>query len=194
MPGAFVWCEVHHLQEDRQGIFVEGGVQFEVSGGTGECPICRRPSPFVRGDYGGTRDRPTAKLWLTPAQSRRLESVLQWARESAAEPDADIEKIAASTERELKRNSPRVYQLLEAFRSPTSANAAAWLAVLLALLMWLTTGNAVTQEDVERIVREAHEMPEQSPAAPAVPNTQEPPPRGIEDAPPATEIPTPRTR
>lgn len=110
-----------------------------------------------------------------------MRNVLLWAQAEVATERRPAEAIAATIERTLEKDAPAVAGWLSAFKGPASANAAAWLAVLLAILMWVTSGNdGLTPEDVSRIVEETVNNVQDGSApaggSPAVPSAAPDPP------------------
>lgn len=173
MPGLIVDCPEHGPQQSPN--FFEGLGTVVMSGTTMSCPRCGRVSPVIDGSYRqGAGGHLSADLSPTPAQAARLQAVLKWAQVQIETAATDEAAVAATLEREIAETAPALAKALAAFRSPTSANLAAWVAVLLAVLMWWTSGDngGVTEDQIEHIVREV--VQSENPAPPATPSGPDP--------------------
>ena len=133
---------------------------------------------------------------LTPKQRHRIETTVKWAQLRRADPTTDDEKTVRALEKTIEENVPAIRPWLEKFRSPTSSNIAAWLAVLITILMWITNNNSgITPEQLEQILDETvrSSQSEQSQSTPAQPTGPAEPPQSPEPFLPASELPSPDT-
>ncbi|MEV7758360.1 hypothetical protein AB0O16_14530 [Microbacterium sp. NPDC089180] len=156
MSQVLVRCPVHGIQSAGGMFGGDASVIFRNVGLSCPVPGCRQTASMLEGEYEFRDSLRLPTLFTpTPAEARRLRNVLIWAQAEAASDRRPAEAIAATIERTLEKDAPAVAGWLSAFKGPVSANAAAWLAVLLAILMWVTSGSdGLTPEDVSRIVEE----------------------------------------
>jgi hypothetical protein len=192
MHGPLLDCPVHGIREDRSGIVLGPGSRLSLAGSTGECPACGRPSPYIDGNYANdSQDQMHASLRPTPAQARRLEVALQWAQQHQGTVAPD--KLARDLEKSARSNIPGFGVILDKISSKESMAAAAWLTILLMLVQMIVGGQPLSEDDVERVVRETvvqqqqieDSQPDRAAPTPAVPPTApevptEAPPGGTE--------------
>jgi hypothetical protein len=198
MPGVLVICEEHGLVDGSQFIAFENS-DVSVAGSEAWCPICGRPAEIADGKYSDRSGVFSAQLRLSPSQIETLRKSLRWAEQELAKPEPDEDRAVRVLEATIERAVPDGRSFLEHFRGKTSMAAAAWLACLIALvtlLVSVTANQGINPEDLERILDETvrsaqNEQPREAPAEP----TESPPPQpSPESIPPATELPTPKTR
>lgn len=132
---------------------------------------------------------------VTPAQLRRLETAFAWAQMRAAAAQSQEEALVAATkaEKTLAKQSPGLAaRIWKAIGSPSSANGAAWVAAVAAVLAIFLSNNSQSVE--ERVIEELLDQRRgvsqidpalvEPPAAPKPTGTPEPPTPGAK-APPS---------
>ncbi|GGH44927.1 hypothetical protein [Microbacterium album] len=198
-PTPVLFCEEHGFVNDQSGIYFENVVNLTISGSTGTCPACGKSASYVDGTYNDINGRTTATLRLSPRQLHRLKQSLAWVQQQAD--SVDDEKKVRVLEQTLVENIPQAKPWLEKFRGPTSMAAAAWASVLVAVISAIValvalSGNQLSEEQFQQLLEETVRAVQngQSPAEPGGTIPSAPPPQSQEQAPPATELPTPKTR
>ncbi len=171
---------------------------FSFGGGSTICGVCGEQADFLAGSYSSdARGAVTARLNLTPSQLHRLKQSLRFAELEMSKHEPDRERAVRVLERTIEENAPAVKTVLDRMRDPLVGHSAAWVAVLIAIMIWLTQGGAdgATAEDVQRIADETarsvlHEQAEKDSTSSEVPASNSPP---REQPPTVTELPTPKT-
>lgn len=189
-------CPIDGFLVQETGITVEGDSNVEFIELTATCPGCGEMRQLVSTNVVSTFGHAaTVRLKPTTEQSARLRRDLVRAQNLLQFPDR-IEEAQTIVSDSLAKNAKGIAKVMDWIVSPSGMAAAAWLSVLIPLLLFmLTAAEPLDEADVVRLVSEtvATLLSEQDAAAPEPPispaefqQNQDPPP-------PATDIPTPRT-
>ncbi|MEV8023421.1 hypothetical protein [Microbacterium sp. NPDC080220] len=157
---------------------------------------------------GDTVEMTSGPVWsrellirLNKKQVHALRASVAWAQQQADHADdahrADVlEKTVLAAVPQLEKP---LRGIREKIQHEYDNHLAAWVTVLITLIMFIVTMNSqqgISGEQLEQILDETvrHVQSEQAQTVDAEPTTEVQPPRGPEEPPPATEIPTPKTR
>lgn len=197
MPGVLVVCPVHGLVENSQFANVSDGATIVTVGGVAYCPVCGRSAEVADGSYRADyRGGVSVDLKLSPSQRQALRSALKRAEQGRRKGE-DAESIARHLEDTVVEVVPAASSVIEKFSGNKGMAAAAWLGVLISLitlLLQVTTDSGISEQELQQILDETvravqseHELGEELPPLPSVPE------RGAAKPPTVTEIPTPET-
>lgn len=175
-----------------------GGGTIISFGSRASCPKCGRLAPVVDGSYTQNAEGDlVADLYVTPEQAQRLRAAVLWAKQREKR-GADPEATARHLEQTIAEAVPEAKSIIDRLRDPAVGNIGAWVAILVSLMMWFTQleSGGISAEDAQRVADETARsvLREQERLERAEPNLIEEDRRGPESPPPATTIPTPRTR
>lgn len=165
------------------------------------CPQCGAQAAVPDGNYSFDDENKPGWTYfkpLTSSQVFRLRQTITWVRQEIAKPEPDEERAARVLEKTIEENAPQLRGFLDRLRDPAVGNVGAWVAILIAILMWLSQPqpDGISPDEVEqileRVVQSAQTGPTnqelKSPTGPA----EQTPPEG--PAPTVTGLPTPETR
>ncbi|GAA1161980.1 zinc ribbon domain-containing protein [Microbacterium oxydans] len=208
MP-VYAHCDSCGHDFESQGLAISGPGSAGVTlvGNAESCPRCGREARIMDGRFKISEDAIEvidAPPWsrdliirLTPKQRHRIDATVRWAQLRRVDPATDDEKTVRALEKTIEENVPAIQPWLEKFRGPTSSNIAAWLAVLISILMWITSNNSggVTPQQLEQILDETvrSAQSEQSQSTRAQPTGPAAPLQSPEPFPQASELPSPGT-
>lgn len=199
MQSPLMFCEEHGFMELPLKFKSDlGSIRINMVGSRTRCPVCDKVVPIVDGSYDyvdGVIER--ARLQLSVSQTHRLRQSLRWAQQELAKAEPDEDRMVRVLERTIEEQAPQLKTWLDRLRDPAVGNVAGWVAVLVSILMWVTSQAApVSEDDVRRVVEETihSETTEQERAGQGGSGTPGARPPYPEAPPRATEIPTPKTR
>jgi hypothetical protein len=185
-----VFCPNGHVFESR-GIKLGGNVTGLILRGNREtCPACGAMAEIMDGEFDFVDGAVTvlSASKFTQDQLAKFGATLNELRKTRASPEVVANAIEAE--------APELTTIASMLRGQNSVALAAWLAVLIALVQWLTARSdtkPLTSNDVARIVEKINDQqhsapttqpqpaPPQSPTTPpsdplAAPDTQTNPP------------------
>lgn len=187
MTELYADCPVHGIFKSESFIDVGDGVTLRISGSRIPCPVCRRQSEVIEGEYDFSfPPKPKVTLNPTPAQLSRLQTALTWAQQAISDDQADEEEVQRKIRRAAEKEAPQVVALVDRVFGTKGAGVAAWVAVMLTIIELLMGSSApeITPEFIEQIVEQVQKDGENeqpttpSPAVPKAPqkrhNPEEP--------------------
>lgn len=162
---------------------LQQSVGTQIVGVQETCPNCGRLARVMEGQFSFIGPDVTihnAPQWsrdlvfrLSKAQAHRLKTTVAWAQQRVEEHPESDERAAQAVEKSLEENAPAVLRMLDALGGRRGMAAAAWLGVLIAVVMLLLqifgqSGGEFSEDDVQQVVEEtvrAYER-QQSPEVP----------------------------
>lgn len=147
-------CPTHGLVE-TEAIFVGDGV-VKVTNSKVSCPVagCGQMANMMDGEYIA-RDSAHLSTLYTPTElaRRRLETVLGWALAELQKPEPDEERVSKAIQAQLEKASPLLFERLRLWwGSQANANAAAWVGILVAILIAITSNSGISADQLEQIL------------------------------------------
>ncbi|KQR23170.1 hypothetical protein ASF76_08060 [Microbacterium sp. Leaf151] len=134
---------------------------------------------------------------MNAKQRQKLNQSARWAQEQMRAGNVDEARVAHVLERTVEQNVPHGKTIIEHLRDPAVGNIGTWVSILLALIVWLSTmDSGISIEDAQQVADETARtvLRELEHSSSTLPTPPLPAPPAGEQPPPATELPTPKTR